>query len=131
MVDASGAMEFDKIKKGTVMDDDFKLDKDQRRRANACLDQVIDDAEWASYAIIWQRDEIARLRALVEKRERQIVFLTRVNWVMYEPSDRHPDCTEYSYNNMGAEYGRTYGRLEGNAFESDAGLLAAVDEETK
>ena len=63
MVDASGAMEFDKIEKGTVMDDDFKLDKDQRRRANACLDQVIDDAEWASYAIIWQRDEIARLRA--------------------------------------------------------------------
>lgn len=40
---------------------DIKLDMEQRARAVALEPLVIDDPEWACAAIVWQRDELARL----------------------------------------------------------------------
>lgn len=42
---------------------DIKLDMEQRARAVALEPQVIEEPEWACAAIIWQRDELAALRA--------------------------------------------------------------------
>src|SRR5690606_16628817 len=50
---------------------DIKLDMEQRARAVALEPQVIEEPEWACAAIIWQRDELAALRARAAELEKE------------------------------------------------------------